>query len=226
MNDDGTPDPHPDEADLLAAEYALGLLDEDGTRAAVERMRVDPAFAAEVRDWQERLALLAVDLPLVPPHYTVKKRLDAALFTPPARRGIGPLGWVAGALAAGAIAAAAWVLIAPMQMRPDHMAELSAPAHGLRVAAAFDTSASELEVTLAQGTVPAQADLELWWIAPGAAPVSLGVAPHSGSARLPLPATLGDAAGVTIALSSEPQGGSPTGQPTGPVIATAPLTVL
>ena len=238
MSDDTTPGPATepdepafDEAGAQAVEYALGLLDAQESAAAAARMRAEPVFAAEVRAWQERLARLAADLPQVPPHYTVKKRLDARLFAAPARRGLGLRGWLAAALTAAAVAVAALV-IAPTLMAPqaDRIAELSVPDRGLRITTAFHTDASAVEVTLAEGPAPADGDLEVWWISPDAAPVSLGLAPHDGTVTLPLPrdvaAHAADAQGVTIALSSEPRGGSPTGQPTGPVLATAPLTTL
>ena len=66
-------------------------------------------------------------------------------------------------------------------------------------------------------TVPQQVPgraLELWALASGAAaPTSLGLLPTGGSAILRVPAR----AGTQLLVSDEPAGGSPTGQPTGPV---------
>ncbi|HEY3515538.1 MAG TPA: anti-sigma factor, partial [Gammaproteobacteria bacterium] len=66
---------------------------------------------------------------------------------------------------------------------------------------------------------------ELWMLQDNAAPVSLGLIPGVGNAVLPLSAAqLGVLAQtMTLAVSLEPAGGSPTGLPTGPVIFTAPL---
>ncbi|NJS39667.1 MAG: hypothetical protein HC783_12365 [Rhodobacteraceae bacterium] len=68
------------------------------------------------------------------------------------------------------------------------------------------------DLTLRRGRVH-----ELWLIAPGAAPVSLGLldAPELMVAY-PRPPE-----GWTLAVSIEPAGGSPIGTPTGPVILTA-----
>jgi anti-sigma-K factor RskA len=61
----------------------------------------------------------------------------------------------------------------------------------------------------------------LWLIAGGNAPVSLGVLPDSGIVALAFPVDLKDQLrGATLAISDEPDGGSPTGQPTGAVLAT------
>lgn len=66
---------------------------------------------------------------------------------------------------------------------------------------------------------------ELWMLPAGGAPVSLGLLPASGAVDLVLGAErahrLQTAAGIAVSL--EPAGGSPTGQPTGPVVYQAVL---
>lgn len=70
--------------------------------------------------------------------------------------------------------------------------------------------------------VPTDRDLELWALAAGETrPRSLGVLPASG---LRIVATL--APGTQLLVSLEPRGGSPTGQPTGPVLYGGQLTAL
>lgn len=62
--------------------------------------------------------------------------------------------------------------------------------------------------------------LELWLIT-DAGPVSLGLLPTTGSGTMKMPAGIkGDQ--LTLAVSLEPVGGSPTGQPTGPVLTSGP----
>jgi anti-sigma-K factor RskA len=69
--------------------------------------------------------------------------------------------------------------------------------------------------------------LELWAILPGQAPISLGVLPDSETARILVPAALrSQAAQFTLAITDEPLGGSPTGGPTGDVLAAGPMTTL
>lgn len=67
---------------------------------------------------------------------------------------------------------------------------------------------------------------ELWVIPADGKPRSMGVmnAAVPSWAKVPATASSVMAAGVTIAVSVEPVGGSPTGQPTGPVILTGKLT--
>ena len=67
-------------------------------------------------------------------------------------------------------------------------------------------------------TPPTDRSFELWAITPGSTrPRSLGVIPSDGELKLStLPPDLRD--GATLAISIEPTGGSPTHQPTGPVV--------
>jgi anti-sigma-K factor RskA len=62
--------------------------------------------------------------------------------------------------------------------------------------------------------------LELWWLSPQG-PVALGLLPVQGAGKMALPKELVAAADIKLAVSLEPQGGSPTGKPTGPVLTSA-----
>ena len=70
--------------------------------------------------------------------------------------------------------------------------------------------------------------LELWLIKAGAAqPVSLGVLTAEETSRFTLPEQLASGfAQAVLAISDEPAGGSPTGLPTGAVLATGKITKL
>jgi anti-sigma-K factor RskA len=60
---------------------------------------------------------------------------------------------------------------------------------------------------------------ELWAVPPGAKPVSLGLVDRTTRRQLgAVPGTAWSDPGLLIAVSVEPEGGSPTGQPTGPVV--------
>lgn len=199
-----------EEDDATAGEYALGLLRAGEAEAFAARMVADPALRAAVTRWQEDLSAEAEALEDVPPPARVKARIDTRLF-PPRRRMLGWLGLMAGT-AAGLGAAA---LLLPPVLRVD----LAAP--GLRAQARVTGDAVVLRVT---GAAPEGQDWELWWIAPGVPPVSLGLlAPGTQRRRL---TGLRPGADITLAISAEPPGGSPTGQPTGPVLAAGPLAAL
>jgi len=67
---------------------------------------------------------------------------------------------------------------------------------------------------------------ELWLIPPGSKPLPLGVLPSDRPTQIAISATFADRArqDADLAVSLEPPGGSPTGQPTGPVIGSGKLT--
>jgi anti-sigma-K factor RskA len=68
-------------------------------------------------------------------------------------------------------------------------------------------------------------DHQLWVIPADGKPRPMGLMPRSGAMRTTLPPEMARQlrAGVTLAVSVEPIGGSPTGLPTGPVIAAGAL---
>ena len=217
--------------EALAAELALGLLDGPEAEAAVARLSTDPGFAQAVRDWQERLAGLALGLtPVMAParaRQYIRERLghaDAPLATDPTERRPwwrGPGALMGGLLAAAALAV---VLVDPRggSEPPGWRAELASAEADMAVEAIL--RGREMRIAMRDGAPAEGRDWEVWWLAEGAAPVSLGVVPRQGDMTMTLPDGLEPAPGARIALSDEPAGGSPTGQATGPVIAIAQLT--
>ena len=73
-----------------------------------------------------------------------------------------------------------------------------------------------------------QRAFELWLIVPNQNPRSLGLVQPGQPIHLTVPADLAARFGgdATLAVSEEPPGGSPTGLPTGRVIAAGKLTNL
>ena len=90
-------------------------------------------------------------------------------------------------------------------------------------------AAPELRVlTEGASPIPDRA-FELWALpGAGAAPVSLGLLPAQGEAVLTLSPQVRPLLerGAALAVSVEPPGGSPTGQPTGPVVYQGKLTTI
>jgi anti-sigma-K factor RskA len=73
--------------------------------------------------------------------------------------------------------------------------------------------------------IPANRATELWLIPPNAEPIPLGVFPSDQPATLTRSAEIiaHMSAQAVLAVSEEPPGGSPTGAPTGPVLATGEM---
>ncbi|UWQ19388.1 anti-sigma factor domain-containing protein [Jannaschia sp. M317] len=212
----------PDDDAVLIGEYVLGLLPEAQEQTLARRLERESELQLLHAVWQEDLQRLAAGRD-VPPPVHLRPRIEARLFPEraPARRGW--LGWAALLGVPIAAFAVSFVMLQPtvVPFAPTQGAEI-ASAEGLVLRARAD--ADQIVVTRAAGTAPPGRVLELWVIAGTAAPVSLGLLPAEGDLRLPRPSVL--VAGVVLAVSSEPPGGSPTGQPTGPVLGTAPLADL
>ena len=202
--------------DALAAEYVLGVLDAAERAEVGARIRRDAAFALRVSDWENRLSGLndgfaEAKAPNLLP------RIETRLFpkAAPARR-FGMLGWLSGALVAAALSLTAISILAPPRATP--IATLATADN--RLAYEVTHFGGSLQITRVAG-VPAVAGQvhELWVIAPDAAPVSLGLLQDRPLVvSYPVPP-----AGFVLAVSIEPEGGSPIGAPTGPVILTTEI---
>ena len=233
MSDDNTIDPA-DRGNLVAAEYVLGVLGAEERREVERRLMHEPALAAEVAFWEERLGGLADAVaPVVPPQHTWSQ-IEAAIASPQAARPASlwqnlafwrGFSIASGTLAAASIAALVYIGLIPAARAPL-MATLAGSSGQPNVVAAL-TGNDLLVVPAALLTNDPRA-IELWLILPNQPPHSLGLI-HPGQAmRLTIPPDLADrlTPDAALAISLEPPGGSPTGQPTGPVIASGRLTRL
>ncbi len=229
-------DPVLEDPDLLAAEYVIGALAPEQARALEALAMQDATIAASIADWQDRLAPLAQAVPALPPPPLLWRRLalatgiEGVLAGPAAtRRGSrlwrSPGLWRATTVAAMALAASlAFLLLGrPAQQQEPLLAALSpagSPAATFLVR--VDANGQATVVAAANPNTPQGRALELWALnaGEGMAPVSLGLLPGSGRKQLLLP----NRAGTKLLVSQEPEGGSPTGQPTGPVVYSGLLT--
>ncbi len=204
--------PHDDIA--LVGEYALRLLPEDEARAFEARLGQEPALRALLAEWEEGLVDMADGVEPVLPPPALKPALEARLFgkTKP-RFGLKWLGAMAGVTAMLA------VVFVNLPTGPSYTATIVAADQSLQLEAVYAEGA--LEITRALGAAREGRVLELWLIAANAdAPVSLGVLPADTVARIALTEQLKAALeNGTLAVSDEPLGGSPTGAPTGDVLA-------
>lgn len=229
MTDPTRPDDFgPEEQDeFLAAEYVLGTLPGEERHAARERIEVDGAFAARVRMWEAWMAPLNedyadADIPDLLPR--IEERLFGATPQAPApRRSWFSFGWRGGALATAVAAMLVFFVIALWPPQPAPMvlqADLTAEEIELRFVARWDATAGQLELSRVVGEpAPAGQDYELWLIDDDGVPRSLGVL-HAPVTQL----TTVLAPGLTLAVSLEPEGGSPGPVPSGPVLTAAVLT--
>ncbi len=236
------------EAEALAAEHALGVLNARERAAAETRMATDPAFAADVEAWRNRLAPMLDSVASAPPSPELWRRIERLL---PANDNGALMNrlkfWRNSAMGGFALAAASLAAVVVQVNQPPVTIEKQVPvspqgqllsasvvSQDSRVqplfVAAYDPDRKSLIVTslLPEGSERDKVH-ELWLIAGQDKPKSLGLV-ESGKAKvIALPTELLDkmADGAAQAVSLEPPGGSksPDG-PSGPVIGVGKLSKL
>ena len=223
--------PGRDLAHALAAEYVLGTLRGRARRRFEGWMRSDRALEAIVREWEGGLTPLAERVPPVEPPARVWRAIEARVGAArPERAGLWSntgfwraLGLVSGGLAA--VLVVAFLQFTPAAREPMFVAVLNSPEAQPRVVVSMDRP-DELRVRMVQPWKSMEGkDLELWVLAKDGAPRSLGLVPNRmGEMTMRMPADDPRMHGaVALAVSMEPQGGSPTRQPTGPVLCSGPI---
>lgn len=235
----------PELTERLCAEYALGTLRGRARARFTRRLREDAALARAAAGWEQRLApLLEAVAPVAPPP-RLWRRIEERLAE---RRAPAPGLWRylafwrgLGLAASGATAVllATVVLLWPQRAPEPAVAQLPAsevPAVYLAVltdpatrrpalVVSAGRSAAQLAVkTLDPAIHVAGRSLELWALPAQGAPRSLGLVAPGEKAVLALAAAADRALEdvPALAVSLEPPGGSPTGAPTGPVLASGP----
>jgi anti-sigma-K factor RskA len=230
-----------DNPDLRYAEYVLGVLDADA-RAAVEReMAESEAAAGAIELWRRRLLPLSSEIAArePPPHVWERIRASLQLTT---QAGRVPRGeerarwrdslrfwqWLNLGTAMLLVACVAVLLVSRRPAQVPYMAATLEHANGqVRWTAFMDVERARLIVVPAPSLAfPAGRAPQLWLIAKGHKPVSAGLISPAAAVTLQLDSTMLARLGRTaiLAVSVEPPGGSPTGQPTGRVIATGAIS--
>jgi anti-sigma-K factor RskA len=209
----------------LAAEYALGTLRGRARERLQRWQRDDPELAAEVARWEARLAPLADAVQPVAPPARVWPKIEQRLWFRKPFSLWKALGLVASGAAAALVAVALLLPLPGTGIPASYIAVLSDPKTSQPVLVAMaERSERVLHVTALEPAIHvAGRSLELWALPRGGQPKSLGlVAGEKTELKLLAAAdqSLGDV--PALAVSLEPQGGSPTGQPTGPVLYTGP----
>ncbi len=226
-----------DDDDMLAAEYALGLLDGADREAVQERLGIDTVLAQRVEWWRERFEPLSAQ-DSAEPSDAVWARIEAMLPSNDNAAERLVQRWRAAALAAMLVAALLGLTLA---LRPAPVAQQVAPAggqiapapvllasvsgdNGVVATIAYDSKASQLTIVPAKLDT-GKGDAELWIIPAGGSPRSLGtfdpqhpsVAPARADGRALI------SRGATFAISLEARGGSPSGKPTGPILGSGTI---
>ena len=222
-------------ADALAAQYVAGTLRGAARRRFEALLPGHPALRTAVADWQARLMpLTAVVVEQAPPAHTWERIAHRLWPEPAAAAATPPLPWWRGlafwrglsGVATVAALALGLLLTQPGASEPPVMVVLqptgNAAGIGGSVVASFSADGRAAVARPVQ-PVAVQSDrtLQLWWATATGKPQSLGLIRADGVTVLrpgALPGGLQGSALDHMAVSVEPPGGSPTGQPTGPVV--------
>ena len=216
--------------DFAAAEYALGTLASDERATLAARRLREPELDEAISAWEARLAPLAEAAPEIEPPRDLLPAIEARIRGAPpdaaANAGIVALRrslarWRAAAIAASIIASVLAIgLIARETSRGSAPREYVAILQKDAASPAFEVTVNldkrELTVRPVLAQAPPGKAYELWIIDAKLGPRSLGVvgdAARAASLSAYDPAVVQNA---TFAVTVEPPGGSPTGQPSGP----------
>ncbi|AKC69532.1 anti-sigma factor [Pandoraea oxalativorans] len=236
--------------DLRCAEYVLGVMEADERRTLEQEALANPQVQARLAFWQDRLSPLVEDLLQEAPPDRVWRRVEQAIrpTQPSAATRAMPRATPVGLwdslplwrwLGIGASVAALVLLAVALKFALPGGTSTPSVSLSYRVATiARQDGVAHWTATLASqqdrllivpATRPTIAEnkvTELWLVQGDAKPVPLGVFDPAQTVTIPLSRTTAAAlrgAAAVLAVSLEPPGGSPTGQPTGPVIATGAL---
>jgi anti-sigma-K factor RskA len=217
------------EDDFTAAEYALGTLDaSDRATLAARRLR-EPDLDEAILAWEARLAPLAEAVPEIEPPRDLLPAIEARIRgASPEAPGNGAIvelersirRWramaIAASLFAGVLAIGFIARETSRRSAPhEYVAILQKDAASPAFAVTVNLDKQELTVRPVAAQAPPGKSYELWLIDSKLGARSLGVigdTPRGASLSAYAPAVVADA---TYAVTVEPPGGSPTGQPSG-----------
>lgn len=223
-----------DDIDMIAGEYVLGTLDDAERRAFQRRLLTEPAAVAAVAAWQERLSPLLLTVPDAAPSATLWPKIEAGAAPANDNR---VRRWQIATAAAALVA----LITSGLALRPSpqptpqpvvaqqpllqSVAALSESGGAPALLVTYDQATKTMKVTPVNVAPRPGHSLELWVIAGKAAPKSIGLMREQGATALDRMA-LDLQQQMTIAVSVEPRGGSPTGLPTGPVVYSGRMITL
>ncbi|MEZ2221195.1 anti-sigma factor domain-containing protein [Rhizobium sp. RCC_161_2] len=219
--------------EVLAGEYVLGVLSLEDRQKVERRMRSDRQFAAIVSRWEQNLSGFNDDYEMVAPPASVFPKVEKRVFGETA---FGAHLWGSlllwRSVAFGSLFLAIGVLMFTVtnnSSQPSPGKQLSASLAGqnspINLLANYDATNGLLRVTPVAAGQPQEKSLELWLIRGSDPAEALGILPQTGEGEIVLPSELHGklTEGAIIAVSVEPFGGSPTGKPTGNVIASGTI---
>jgi anti-sigma-K factor RskA len=229
-----------DDINALAAEYVLGTLAREERLAVATRRASERALDEAITAWERRLGPLGdVVAPVHPPANLYNKiraqiGLSANVVSLKARetalmrRGNRWRGATLGmsAIAASLAAIVGWQGYQHQQMQTQYVAVLQASAEKPGFVLTVDTKTKMFVISAISAPKQPKKTYEVWLVNDKMPkPKSLGVFSEGDMEVMPVSKTADHdiMMDATYAVSLEPEGGSPTGTPTGPVLFSGKL---
>ena len=213
----------------LAADYAIGLMPPLARRRLEHLLLEDAALRAELGRWHTHLMSLSQPLTEHPVPEQVWQaivaRIEPQKLHVPQKRPFWNRLRLSAALCTLVIALGVGVLYTRDNVQYNATLLSGTAQPGLRI----EAHADYLRVQPLQlAAIEPGRSLELWALPVEGKPVSLGLIPTGGEGMIGLSDSQQQLlkASVVLAVSLEPRAGSPTGQPTGPVLYQGPLAAL
>lgn len=210
----------------LAAEYALGTLQGKARIRFQGLMMQHPELRHTLWHWESYLNELGAALPEQAPHPRVWEKVKSRIGFESTNNNVVPLTqkapvlrwqWLAGLSSAAALLLVAVLIWPVFQAAPEQPRELAVvQSEQGQPLWLIELQADLVQVQATERLQPrADRDYELWLVAAdGRDPVSLGLLPKQGKKSLPRIDLMDQVEIAALAVSLEPLGGSPTGQPT------------
>ena len=221
--------------DRLAAEYVLGTMPARTRRRFATLLRQVPALRRAVAAWEERLMPLADAIPELTPPARVWNAIEARVH--PGGQAVSGGFWQSlafwrlSSFASAVVALAAVLLLVvpggPAPEIPGRMVVVMNDVKTSQPAMTATWEPGQQGERIVRLRVLGHAEMApgtAWemWLLPGGGekPVSLGLITTHDTQTMLIPASLASRldAADGLAMSVEPEGGSPTGQPSGPVL--------
>ena len=224
---------------ILAAEFVSGLLDPAQHADAERRVETDAAFAGLVAQWRERLSDLDRTAPAVPPDPALWQRIETGISTPSqtersARPSLFSRLWnsidgLRAATATSLASALVFAIVAGVALTYATREAVRKPVYVAilvnddtkqpgAVVNAFADGRVEM-IPLTNINVPPGRALEIWTLWDrNVGPRSVGLIDRARTVQLNLDKLPPTGVDQLFEITLEPEGGSPIGRPTGPIL--------
>lgn len=218
--------------ELLAGEYVLGTLHGRARKRFKRWLEEDTRLGWLVEDWEQRLDTLTLAAPAVKPRPEIWRALKRRTQPVKQKRSFGLwenlMFWRSLGFTTTALALSLLLYIGFMPSPAAYIVVLNDNSAKPAWLVSLYPNRITIKTQRLQSLAPGKS-FELWMLPErGQKPRSLGLIPASGRRTLYLPewASQLPVSAQGLAVSIEPQGGSPTGEPTGPVPYQGPVLSL